>query len=184
MSQVVALRKGLREVVKELEGTRDRLVGLRELGAGPPVAGGDADPEPLAEMCAVIECGLHDCLGPLIGDLQTAADYQARSPRCGQPLGEIDLSRSDEMTRQALYELVKKDNFFPGPPGAGDPDDRWVAPYTAEDARLEIFRLHARWFATWLKLEEPEALPEAERRELLVLAASEEHPGVLVYREV
>jgi hypothetical protein len=35
-----------------------------------------------------------------------------------------------------------------------------------------------------LKLEEPEGLPEAERRELLLLEEDEAEPGTLIYREV
>ena len=93
-------------------------------------------------------------------------------------MGEIDLGKEDEATRQALYELVKKDNFLP------EGVDTWVPPYTAEAAQLQVFRLHSRWFATWLKLEEPREAPEAQRRELLLLEESGEHPGVLIYREV
>jgi hypothetical protein len=129
-------------------------------------------------MGAVIECGLQDCLEPLIRDLLGAAEYQARAPRPGQPLGGVDLGRDDEATRQALYELVKKDNFL------GGDGDAWVPPYSAEEAQLQVFHLHARWFTTWLKLEESSETPEARRRELLLLGESAEHPGVLIYREV
>jgi hypothetical protein len=185
MSQVAVLRNGLREVVRELQESQNKLVGLRRaippLPPERPEDHRDAEPDPLAEMGAVIECGLHDCLEPLIRDLVGAAEYQAKSPRRGQPLGEIDLRQSDDATRQALHELVKKDNFLGEQTGDGD---AWVPPYTAEDAQLRVFHLHGRWFATWLKLEEPGEAPEAERRELLLLEESEENPGFLLYREV
>jgi hypothetical protein len=181
MGSIAVMRNGLRKSVRELQKVREQLLELKRIG--PPLRGlpdeeRDAEPGPLAEMSAVIDCGLHDCLEPLIRDLLGAAEYQAKSLRHSRPLGEIDLGKEDEATRQALYELVKKDNFLP------EDEDTWVPPYTAEEAQLQVFRLHSRWFATWLKLEESREAPEAQRRELLLLDESEEHPGVLIYREV
>ena len=79
MSQIDALRKGLREVVKKLQESRDKLLELRKVvPASPPEASEDdleAEPDPLSEMAAVIDCGLHDCLEPLIRDLTDAAEY-------------------------------------------------------------------------------------------------------------
>lgn len=181
MSQVAMMRSGLREIAGELQVSRDRLLGLRGSvpRVEPPGGDRDAEPDPLSEMIAIIECGIHDNLDPLIQDLVTASRYQAKSPRCGRPLGGIDLGQSDDATRRALYELVEKDNFSPP-----DHADAWIPPYTAEEAELQVFHLHGRWFATWLKLEEPGDTPEARRRELLLLEEMEEHPGVLIYREV
>jgi hypothetical protein len=182
MSQVAFLRSGLRDVVQELEGSRSKLLDLKSavLPSEHSEEDRDAEPDPASEMKAVIECGLHDCLDPLIRDLLAAAEYQAKSPRPGRPLGAIDLRQSDEATGQALYELVEKDNF-----SAVRPDgDAWVPPYTAEEAQLRVFHLHGRWLATWLKLEEPGDAPEARRRELLLLEESAEGPGLLIYREV
>lgn len=180
MGSVAVMRNELRENARELQKVREQLLELKRQVLHPERTDEerDADPDPLSEMSAVIDCGLHDCLEPFIRDLLAAAEYQAKNPRPGRPLGGIDLAKDDEATRQALYDLVKKDNF---PPGDGE---AWMPPYTAEEAQLQVFRLHARWFATWLKLEEPGEAPETERRELLLLEESGEHPGVLVYREV
>ena len=79
MNQAAILRSGLREVVRELEASRSRLLELRRTVPPSPPGGSeedvDAAPDPLAEMAAVIECGLHDCLEPLIRDLTAAAEY-------------------------------------------------------------------------------------------------------------
>ena len=180
MGHVVLMRQGLRESARELQKVREQLVELKRTAplSERPEADRDAERDPLSEMRTIIECGLHDCLEPLIQDLLAAAEYQAKSPRPGRPLGDIDLGKDDEATRQALYELVRKDNFL------SEGVDVWVPPYSAEEAQLQVFHLHARWFATWLKLEEPGEAPEAERRELLLLEESAEQPGVLIYREV
>jgi len=62
--------------------------------------------------------------------------------------------------------------------------EEWVPPYTPEQAGLEVVFTWGLWFATWWKLELPEEIPEAERREILVLEERPESPGTLSYREV
>lgn len=78
MSHVVVIRKGLYESVRELEGVRERLRELKRqlVPPEPTMEDRDAEPDPLSEMRAVIECGLHDCLEPLIRDLLAAADRE------------------------------------------------------------------------------------------------------------
>lgn len=77
MSQVEGLRKGLRDVVRDLREARRRLLELH--GSIPPPEPfrneQDDEPDPLSEMRAVIECCLRDCLEPLIHDLTAAAEY-------------------------------------------------------------------------------------------------------------
>lgn len=77
MRDIANLRKELREIVTELRESRDKLLELRRSIPAPPTTEDDldAEPEPAAEMAAVIECGLHDCLGPLIRDLTDVAAY-------------------------------------------------------------------------------------------------------------
>jgi hypothetical protein len=78
MNQVTTVRNGLRSIVSNLERERDNLAALRDGISLPPAESApedcDAEPDPLSEMKAVIECGLHDCLEPLIRDLLAAAD--------------------------------------------------------------------------------------------------------------
>jgi hypothetical protein len=145
----------------------------------------DAEPDVPTELRSVIECVIRDFLEPAIRHLHAAVDDSARA-RCAAkggmfPAG-LDLHSDDEATRQALHDLVVRDNFTPLPDQ--DPDDAWVPPYTPEQAGLKVYFEHGRWFVTWLKLEEPEDLPEAQRRELLVLAEAPDEPGRLVYRGV
>lgn len=181
-------RERLRAVVDTFEGARLLLVGLRAtlpLPRGKDQEDPDADPDPASEMHAVIGCSLHDSLDPLIRDLRALAEYRpgASRRRSGQTLfRKLDLATFDEEARRVLREIVIRDNFTPR--HLDGSDDLWTPPYTAEQASLEIFWSHGRWFATWLKLEEPEDLPETERRELLLLEEDEAEPGTLVYREV
>lgn len=172
--------------VRELEGVRDTLLGL--LAELPPSHEEESkddidpnrDPEPAEEMRAIIGCVVHDYLEPLIRDLQSAAEYKPRPSR--GLVVHLDLSRSDDATRQVLYGLVVKDNFLPQE--LEDPGDIWVPPYTPEEAGLEIYFQNGRWFATWLKLEEPADLPESERRELLRLEQHPKRSGRLIYNEI
>jgi hypothetical protein len=97
-------------------------------------------------------------------------------------VARLDFSVYSEATQRALYDLVAAENFRRTelePPG-----ETWVAPYTAEQAGLEVVWAWGRWFATWWKLELPESLPEAERREILVLEENRHRPGTLGYGEV
>ncbi|HKH47893.1 MAG TPA: hypothetical protein VKM72_24820 [Thermoanaerobaculia bacterium] len=75
MSQIARMRSGLREAAENLQETREKLLGLlNEARSGaPPEDDGDAEPHPLSEMTAVIECGVHDNLNPLIQSLLTAS---------------------------------------------------------------------------------------------------------------
>lgn len=78
MNDIAILRRSLCEVVRELQESRDKLLELRRTIPTSPQAveeDPDAEPEPAAEMAAVIECGLHDGLEPLIRDLMDAARY-------------------------------------------------------------------------------------------------------------
>ena len=77
MEPVDVVRKGLRESVRDLQEMRERLLELRrQIPLAESMAmDEDAEPDPLSEMGAVIECGLHDCLEPLIRDLLAAAEF-------------------------------------------------------------------------------------------------------------
>ncbi|HKH50122.1 MAG TPA: hypothetical protein VKM72_36180 [Thermoanaerobaculia bacterium] len=83
MSQMTALRTRLRDIVRDLELERDRLRELRDTIQLPPAATSpeddDEEPNPLLEIRTVIECGLHDCLEPLLRDLLAAVGDQAKS---------------------------------------------------------------------------------------------------------
>ncbi|HEX7180731.1 MAG TPA: hypothetical protein VF756_02725 [Thermoanaerobaculia bacterium] len=175
-------RAGLRSLAEEFRGGRVRLLQF-QASLPPPAADASLedvdDLDPLSEMHAVIGNAVRDSLDPLIRDLLAAAAYEpGGSPAGGPRTGKVDVHRNDEATRQALYDLVVRQNFTGQP--REDPGDDWAPPYTAEQAGLEVFWLHGRWFATWLKLEMPSDLPESQRRELLVLAEDERRPGRVI----
>lgn len=181
-------RERLRAVVDTFEEAHLVLTGLRALLPIPQrkeEEDVDADPDPVSEIHAVIGCGLHDSLEPLIRDLRAVAEYRpgARRRRSGQSLlHKLDLATFSEEACRMLHEIVIRDNFTPR--HLDGAEDLWTPAYTPEQAGLEVFWSHGRWFATWLKLEEPEDLPEVERRELLLLEEDEAEPGTLLYREV
>jgi hypothetical protein len=184
-----AARARLRTAVKDLEAIRGSLVRLHEIlpASLQEVSPADLNSEPdvLTELRSVIACVNRDFLEPAARHLLAAVEDPSagRSTTKGGKLpAGLDLRSDSEETRQALYDLVVRDNFIPWPDR--DPDDQWIPPYTPEQARLKIFFDHGRWFATWLKLEEPADLPDAKRRELLVLTEAPDEPGRLIYREV
>lgn len=142
----------------------------------------DADPSVPTEIRAVIDCVVQDYLNAAARDLLAAADYQPARRKAGKVRTLLNLHADSEETRKTLYDLVVRDNFTPK--GPEDPEGDSFPLYTPEEAGLEVFFAHGRWMATWLKLEEPEDLPEAERRELLVLMEAPDEPGRLIYRGV
>jgi hypothetical protein len=194
---LVAAQDQARAIANDLGVVRYRLLGVQaSLPPSPQESSQedwDGDPDAGTELRTVIGHGVLSCLDPLIRDLQDAADYQPmrvqgrpksvrRSDLEPTPGIRLDLSAPGEATRRTLYALVTRDNFTArevGPPG-----DVWVPAYTPEQAGLEVFYAHGRWFATWVKLEESPQRPESERRELLVLEEDPERRGSLRYTEV
>jgi hypothetical protein len=94
----------------------------------------------------------------------------------------LDLTSDNEDARQALFAQVVLDNFTAKT--LDPPEDVWSPPYTAEVAGIEVAFRWGRWFATWVKLEEPPGLPEEEGRELLRLEGTPGEAGSLLYHEV
>jgi hypothetical protein len=77
MGHVAVMRNGLRESARELQKIREQLLELKR--TVPPrqePLDEDAEPDPLTEMGATIDCGLRDGLEPLIRDLLAAADRE------------------------------------------------------------------------------------------------------------
>ncbi len=186
-------REELRAAAKDLKSIRYRMLGVHASIPPSPQEtsrgdlAGEMDVE--TELRNVIACGIQDGLNPLIDDWLNAASYQPeRREEAGNTEGglrsiaHLDLSVFSEETRQALYDLVVAENF--SRTALEPPGEEWVPPYTAEQAGLEVVFAWGLWFATWWRLELPQDLPEAERREILVLEESPDSPGTLNYREV
>jgi hypothetical protein len=183
---LIEARKALRAAGADLTAIRHRLVGIQ--ASIPPsvqeTSRGDleGDMDVATEMRTVIANGIPECLDPLIDDILTAAEYQPDPVEDGSPsIADLDLSVFSEATQQALYEVVVADNFRQPKPASAEGS---VPQYTAEQAGLEVVYSWGRWFATWMKLELPDTLPEAERREILLLVESRHRPGTLAYGEV
>jgi hypothetical protein len=172
---------GMEDGAAEIEALCGRLMALHrhlpvtEQEAGLEDLGGDA---PVATVLrSALANVVTNCLRPAAEDLRKAAAYR--------PQGSWrtwDLTADSEETRSRLYELVVE-QCFTGRSGA-DPDDTWVPPYTAEQARLRVWFQHGRWLAEWRKLEVPESAPEEEQWELLLLDENEQAPGTLLTREI
>lgn len=191
MISVRQAQKHLQTKARELEKLRDELLALEAAIPSSTAALSEEDidadrgPDPADEIKVVIRCVAHDYINPSILNLGTAAAYRpGRSRhRGGQPLArQLGLSTFSEETRRVLRDIVIRDNFTPRQLDGSE--DLWSPPYTAEQAGVDVFWSHGRWFATWMKLEEPEDLPETERRELLLLEENPTEPGNLLYREV
>jgi hypothetical protein len=91
----------------------------------------------------------------------------------------LDLTVYSEETRQALYDRAVEENFTRQKVHGVE----WDPLYTPEQAGLEVVFLYGRWMITWWKLEEPENVPERERRELL-LVERPPRSRKIVYREI
>jgi|GEM_PF-1093307 len=183
---IESARKALRAVGADLTAIRHRLMGVQASIPQSPqeISRGDLEGalDVATEMRTVIANGIQNCLDTLIDDILTVAEYQPEPVEDGSPsIADLDLSVFSEATQRALYELVVADNFRQTEPAPGEGS---VPQYTAEQAGLEVVWAWGRWFATWLKLELPDTLPEAERREILVLEENRHRPGTLGYGEV
>lgn len=197
------VQEELRARARELKASLDK---VRELHRRLPVSPQegrhrdlDRQPDFATQVRSGLECLLHDCFEPGIQGLLDLASFMPGHGSAGgraegilaegfavdHNRANLDLSDFSEATRQALYDLVVWDNFTARPldPQADHPDI-WVPPYTPEEAELKIFHQHGRWFATWLRLDEPEDAPEEQRRELLRLEPHPQAAGSLVYTEV
>jgi hypothetical protein len=79
-----AAQEQLREIVRELEGSRYRLIGVREsLPASVAEAVRLAEVEesdPTTEIRTVIQCVLNDSLGPAIEDLRDLLELSVPGP--------------------------------------------------------------------------------------------------------
>lgn len=153
------IEERLHDAKQEMEEFRDKLLGvlIDSENAGP---GDDGADDPLRRDVWQSVQALDDLL------------RSTRKATGGfEPLP--DLTRNDEETRQRLYSLVVKERFSPYL--LSDPGEIFLPARGPEEAGLEVYFQHGRWWATWL---------EGEKRQLLLLTAREEDPGSLYYVEI
>ena len=94
----------------------------------------------------------------------------------------LDLAVYSEATRRALYDIVVAVHFLA--PAEIPPAD-WYPDYSPERAGLTVYFAHARWFATWSRLEEAGSDLPADRRLALVrIQAAPEAPHGVAFDEV
>jgi hypothetical protein len=184
---IEGVKDEMRAAIQDLKSIRFRLLGVK--ASIPPTAQetspGDleGDPDVETELRTVIDNGIQNCLDSLIDDFEAAVEYQPEPVAGGSlSIAHLDLSVFSEATQRGLYEVVAAKNF--GPREQHEPGEDGVPQHTAEQAGLEVVFAWGRWFATWWKLELPQELPEAERREIRVLEENRHRPGTLVYGEV
>jgi hypothetical protein len=192
MTDLVAVRARLLLAAGAVRDLRSRLSLIRESVPPSPQETSqedlDAELDVPTELRAVVSHIL-SCLETVLAALLAVATEEApRQPaETGaedgrSPLFGCDLSTENEATRRAIYELVVAESFTCKP--LDPPDDVWVPSYTPEQAGLEVVFQWGRWFATWIKLEEPEDRPERERREVLVYEPDSQEPGAVTCYEV
>lgn len=78
----------------------------------------------------------------------------------------LDLTKADEDTRQALRRFILWRQFTPHP--VGDSGSVDFPEDCVEESQLEVYHQHGHWFATWLKGGEQGAnASECDLRELM-----------------
>ncbi|HTQ78814.1 MAG TPA: hypothetical protein VMM92_02375 [Thermoanaerobaculia bacterium] len=185
------IRTRLRAEADFLQGSRDRLAGLRD---AIPASAEETSEEDLhgaldlaTEIRTVLAIQLREGLEPLLERLRAAAEYQPSAPAPATTVVPapvlLDLTASEETLRPVVYALVARDNFT-ARGSDEEPREIWLPPYTPEEAGLRVWKKHGRWFATWRKLEVPETAPEDERWEVLLIDEDPRRRGSLVYREI
>jgi len=196
MTDMDAVRARLRAAAEAVTALRSQLLETRESVPPSPQETSledlDAELDVPTALRAVLSHIL-SCLGTVLADLlaaataeppprQVAAPVETGDEGGRSPLFGCDLTTENEATRRAIYELVVAESFTRKP--LDPPDDVWEPPYTPEQAGLEVVFHWGRWFATWIKLEEPESLPERERREVLLYEPDWQEPGAVTCHDV
>lgn len=124
---------------------------------------------------------LLDAQEPLSAPVTAPFDVRSAEHPFGA-IARVDLETPSEETRRALYALVVRD-FFTAQ-ALDPPQDVWIPPCTAEEARLEIVFTWGRYFATWVKPGAGTGHPELKGRELLLLEEDPNLPGRVLYYEI
>ena len=181
------IRARLRAEVEVLKGSRNRLADLQ---AAIPPSPQETSEEDLhgrfdlaTEIRTVIAIQLKENFKPLLKSLRAAADYEPPAAASPSEPVRLDLSADEETMRPVVYALVVKDQFT-ARPSEEEPGEISLSPYTPEQVSLQVWKLHGRWFAWWLKPDAPKDAPEDERWEGLLIEEDENEPGSLVYREL
>lgn len=161
-ASVKMIEERLHNAKREMEEFRDRLLGLL-IDFENAGLGGEKDDPAVDPLRRDIWQGVQ-ALDDLLRSTRKAA--------AGGIEALPDLTRNDEETRQRLYSLVVKERFSPYL--LSDPGEIFLPARGPEEAGLEVYFQHGRWWATWL---------EGEKRQLLLLTAREDDPGSLFYVE-
>ncbi len=85
----------------------------------------------------------------------------------------IDLSRTTESTRRAIYDAVVAIHFT-HPPGeilAAKQAGEWYEQHTAEECGVQIAYLAGRWFAVWRIWSVEDGVPESQLWSVLTVNA-------------
>jgi hypothetical protein len=85
----------------------------------------------------------------------------------------FDLTRFSEVVRRRLYDRIAEAEF-----------DRPDVRCTPDQAHLQVVYFAGRWFALWVDLEEPEALPDLLRVKIMRIGAQPSDPRGLELHEV
>ncbi len=85
----------------------------------------------------------------------------------------IDLSRTTEATRRAIYDAVVKIHFThePGEILAAKEAGEWYQRYDADECGLAVSYALGRWFVYWRQWDAPDDAPEEQQWEVLTVNA-------------
>ncbi len=188
------IRHRLRAEWERIRESRIRLADLRdEIRPSPEETSEEDLHGPLdraTEIRTTLASAIQDHLDPLLEHLRAAAEYQpaAPAPQLPAPISpprpvRLDLAADEAAMRPVVYALVVLD-CFTARKSDEEPGEIWLPPYTPEQAGLEVWKKHGRWYASWRKLEVPDSAPEDERWEVLLIEEDKRLRGNLVYREI
>lgn len=155
------------------------------------LGGGPVGPLDLAtEIRAVLDIQIREHLDPLLKSLRAAAEYQPAAPTPPPPAPIpppepvlLDLAAEEATMKPVVYALVVMD-YFTARRSDEEPGEVWLPPYTPEQAGLEVWKKHGRWYTAWRKLEVPETATEDERWEVLLIEEDPRLRGNLIYHEI
>jgi hypothetical protein len=85
----------------------------------------------------------------------------------------IDLSRTTEATRRALYDAVVAVHFTPAPGEilAAKEAGEWYPKHSADDCGVAVVYAFGRWFVVWRQWDAGDDAPESQQWEVLTVNA-------------
>ena len=98
----------------------------------------------------------------------------------------IDLTRTTEATRRAIYDAVVATHFTPAPGEilAAKEAGEWYQVHTADDCGVAVAYALGRWFVVWRQWDAGDEAPEEQQWEVLTVNARPGAPFGIEFQEI